>query len=787
MTEKKKKKDSKFGTFKGVFIPSTEAILGTVLFLLLPALAIDMGFLPIAVIIILAHTITVATSFSLSDCATNLHTIGGGGMYALSRKSLGKAFGGSIGIMLFLAQAASIGFYCIGFAEPLQPFINEWVFTPLGFLSTNGLTGDVLKSGIQLQSQIIAGVIFLVFFIIVMVGADFTLKIQLGILFILIGSVAVIFVAPFLPVPEGEQGLFVDSVKDMNFWGHRSVKETITIGIFFLSFTQFFPAVTGIDAGVGMSGELREPKKSLVRGTFTAIAVTFVVYMIAVFIFSLMKTELVSLEYEYGKGLANLGIPKTKNLTVLMGIMKNFPFNLPGIMILLGILFATSSSALSCFMTAPRTAQSLCKDNIMPRYLSFMAKDFKAGGKEPRYATLISFVIAFSVIVVGNINTAAVIVGICFLVVYGWVNVSAFLERISKNPTFRPTIKNHWLVSLYGFLAALIAICLFDWRIGIFIIVTQMLLFWLILKYKSENKLEGVWWGVVFSFVSTSLKSLQKIVQGTKNWRPLLTAIAFAGEKKAPGKIAYIASRIADHQGLVNLDIIYTKDEDVPDISGDEYKIPTTLINVSELEKTFSMLSIIQAGHLGGFVSNSVLFEFNSSVNNVQVIKKILSLKKNVFVLKNGERLESHDQIDIWWRGEKNGNLMVLLAYIINNARSSKGKNRIIRIVRKLGVHEQETSAKAQMEKLLEKSRLSGEVVILPHDDEPFVDTLQIVSRKADLIMMGLPGRIESDEKGIAKFFNLSDVFFKQEITKYDKLAPILFVKSAQLMNLIEE
>ncbi len=113
----------KFGTFKGVFVPSTEAILGTVLFLLLPVLTADVGLFSMMLIIVLAHTVTFATSFSIADCATNLNNIGGGGMYALSKRSLGLAFGGSIGIQLYLAQAASIGFYCIGFAEPLQPII----------------------------------------------------------------------------------------------------------------------------------------------------------------------------------------------------------------------------------------------------------------------------------------------------------------------------------------------------------------------------------------------------------------------------------------------------------------------------------------------------------------------------------------------------------------------------------------------------------------------------------------------------------------------------------------
>jgi hypothetical protein len=67
----------KFGTVKDVFIPSTEALLGTVLFFLLPVLTADVGLIAVTSIIVPAHTATIATSFSIADCATNLNTIGG--------------------------------------------------------------------------------------------------------------------------------------------------------------------------------------------------------------------------------------------------------------------------------------------------------------------------------------------------------------------------------------------------------------------------------------------------------------------------------------------------------------------------------------------------------------------------------------------------------------------------------------------------------------------------------------------------------------------------------------
>ncbi len=755
----------KFGTFKGVFVPSTEAILGTVLFLLMPLLTADVGFPVMLVIVLIAHTVTLSTTSSLSDCATNLNRIEGGGLYALSKQSLGSAMGGSIGIMLYLAQAASIGFYCIGFAEPLHSLLTPWLSGHISFFA------ETSPEAVLMQKQILATVFMAVFFVIVMIGADFTLKLQILILFVLLISILAIFAAPFIKPVYNGVGVFSSSI---NITGNRA----LTTGIFFMTFTQFFPAVTGISSGIGMSGDLENPRKSIVVGTFSAILITMAVYVLATVVFSLISKDVLITGYSSGNPVGVI-------LTELFGLGRAFPYNLPGILILAGVLFATCSSALSVFMTGPRTLQFLARDGILPKPLAFLKKDFFPAGTEPRYAIIVSFFIGLVIIWMGSINFASMVVGILFLVVYGWVNGAAFLERISKNPTFRPTFRGHWLISFYGFAACIIAICLFNWIVGIIIFVSQFFMFRLILKYKSQGRLEGVWWGVVFSSITGGLARLKKIVQGTRNWRPVLTAFGFPENENECRAVIELAEQIASFQGLVSCNLLVNPQDDGKDqiLTDLDSTVPVSFIKTGSM--TDSIITLLQSSNVTGIANNTILLAYNSKINNVKVIKSVIDGHQNLLMYKPGITANGRMRLDIWWRGERNGNLMVLLAYIINRyLRDRKLAPYSIRIIRRLDKDQTEEFAREEIDRLLKLSRLEGEILILPWNETGFHEILAETSGGASLIMLGLPGNYENKTSNV---FNLNQLFFDREIKSYKDLPPVLFVKSYMVMNLIED
>ncbi|MEM5948272.1 amino acid permease [Spirochaetia bacterium 38H-sp] len=737
-----------FGTFKGVFIPSFEAIFGTVLFLVLPMLTGAMGFYNMLLIVVLANSVTFATTFSISDCVTNLRKVGSGGMYALAKRSFGKAFGGSIGIQLYLAQAVSIGFYVIGFAEPLQPLLMK-IPMYASWAADAGIS-------VALQKQLLATVLSVIAFIAALVGADFVSKIQLLIFFILIAAVGSIMISPFFEKSVVGKSIFT-SAPNLTGAGYA-------IG-FWAAFAAFFPAVTGIDAGVGMSGELKDPRRSLPIGTFLAIFVTLLGYLVVTYVFSLMRPELLLPQ-------ADGSVPS---------LVKIFSSTVPfaSYMVLIGILFATGSSALAYFLTAPRTLHTLANDGLLPNFISFLGRDFFKDGREPRWATVLTFLIAVSIIWSGDLTFVSTVVGICFLVVYGWINLAAFLERISGNPSFRPTFKGHWLVSFYGFAFAIGVIALFNIWIGIGVFVSQLILFFLLLRFRAGNKLEGVWWGLIFSVLQWGFKRAKRLIQGTKNWRPIVGVFFFADETSYLKPELEIAERISSFKGLALLNALLPAGKELPELPPEASVLRGSDFSSLIVGASFASLP-------GGLGVNTVMLPLDRRLNHLDLMDEFSSQGKHVLIYKHGSAFQESPRIDVWWKGKSNGNLMALLAYIIRETDLQLGfEKKEIRLIRMLSDDNQKNEIeKKELESLLELSRLDGSILVLDKDERPFDDIVSEHSSDASLILMGAPGQRGA---GLARWFSLDKRGFDKQIEKFENLPPILFVRSAYSVPLFDE
>ena len=181
-------------------------------------------------------------------------------------------------------------------------------------------------------------------------------------------------------------------------------------------FAVFFPATTGIMAGVNMSGELRDSRRSIPLGTLSAIGLTLLIYL--------------GVAYWIGRSAT------PEELVNDYLIMLDRSAWGPGVVI--GLLGATFSSGLASIVGAPRILQALGDAQLLPGS-GWLARRTASG--EPRNALIVTGAIALGAILLRDLNVLAPIITLFFLITYGTINVVVFLEMTLALPTFRPTLR----------------------------------------------------------------------------------------------------------------------------------------------------------------------------------------------------------------------------------------------------------------------------------------------------------------------------------------------------------
>jgi len=461
--EKEKKAASgtqvKFGTFGGVFTPSVLTIIGVILFLRTGWMVGETGIAGALLIIIIAHSVTVATGLSLSSISTNIR-IGAGGAYSVIAKSLGPEVGGAIGIPLYASQAISTAFYIAGFTEAWLSFEQSY--------------------GLPVHERLhVALATWAILSFISYVGADWAIRVQ----YVIMAAVALAIVSFFGGTPMEGAGVAAWRVS-----GYKN---------FFEVFAIFFPAVTGILAGASMSGDLKDAKKSIPVGTMSAIAVGFIVYASAAVWY----------------GLAADSASLRDNSAVMIDISRF------GWTFYAGVFAATLSSALGTLVGAPRTLNALGIHGIIP-WSGFFARRDKKG--QPRNAGVLTYAFSLVFVVFGSLDTIAPLLTMFFLVTYGMVNLVTFIEQSIGIVSFRPTFRSPRFVSLYGAAACFFIMIVIDPIIGTLALTIISGIYVYLLHSGLKARWGDVRSGLFSSIAMWSARQSLQLPRHTKSWIPNL-------------------------------------------------------------------------------------------------------------------------------------------------------------------------------------------------------------------------------------------------------------------------
>jgi len=483
-----------FGTFSGVFTPSILTIFGLIMFMRTSYVVGHAGIYCAIGILLVATCITFSTGLSISAISTNTPVKGGGAYFLISR-ALGPGFGSSIGIALFAAQALSVPFYIFGFSEAL-------------------IRGYELSEDLYLWIALGTGVTL---FVVTWVGADWVIKCQ-SLILIILGLAISAFMFGAL------QNFSFDTFTANAL---PATAETLPEGSSILAMTTvfaiFFPAVTGIMAGVNMSGDLENPGKSIPSGSLWAIVISLLVYCLQMIVTGGAFERAVLIETPY------------------MVLVKNALFSAT-LLVALGVYAATLSSAMGSFLGSPRVLQALAKDKVMPG-LNFFAKG-SGVHNEPKRALLLTAVISVCVLIWGGmsglgeggaLNVIAEIVTMFFLYTYGIVNLAAFVESYGANPSFRPRFKYyHWGTALFGALGCILVSFMINLVASAVALIFIALLYYLASKSDMEGTFGDARRGFVFSRIRTGLFSLKKMSEDPKNWRPTILVLARDATRNCP-------------------------------------------------------------------------------------------------------------------------------------------------------------------------------------------------------------------------------------------------------------
>ncbi len=705
-----------FRTFGGVFTPCTLTILGVIMFLRYGQVVGQAGVLAALIIVAISKVITTLTTLSLSAIATNTKVKGGGAYFLISR-SLGVEFGGAIGVVFFLAQAISVAMYVIGFSEAFVDSFGAAAGSPV----------------------VVASVTNAVVFVCVFIGAGWTIKVQYFILAILCVSMVSFFGGA---IGDFDPALLSSNMQPSYLEGQN----------FFTMFALFFPAVTGIMAGANMSGDLADPGRSIPKGTLAAVAVTAAVYLIQAALLGGSRTsaELIG-----------------NNL-----IIKEIAWSAS--LITAGVFAATLSSALGSMMGAPRILQALARDNVFSWLKFFGSGTGKSA--EPRRATVVTFAIAQACILLGDLNAIAPVITMFFMITYGTLNLATFYEAITKNPSYRPRFRfSHWTTSLLGAIACLAVMFLIDWVWAVVSLVLMAGLCWYISLHEIEARWGNMQSGLKFERTRRNLLKLEAEIYHPKNWRPNI--LALSGSAWTRPHLAVYGHWLSAGHGILTLSqIISGEVEDRLTQRSSAEKLLRSFIDKQELEAFPAVVvapfvsdgieSLVQCHGIGGLRPNTVLLGWPNDAAKAEVfgsnLRLISQLDRSIIAVrlkqltpssspKTGET--THDDpwevpsgtIDVWWRGQKNGQLMLLLAHLLTL--NPEWRHRTVRLLR---VVDNETAAEEvakHLTKLSEESRIETEAVaIVAAEDSDVATMIQTWSRASALVLLGFDAPEEGEE-----------------------------------------
>lgn len=358
-----------FGMWDGVFTSCLINIFGVIVFLRSGWLVAQAGILN-AVFIVLS-TIGIALISVLSAVGIcERCRVESGGVYFLLAHVLGPRSAAAVGIVYVFGQAVGCSLNLVGFGESMAGLLN---------MTSNKWAEKMFAS---------AAVFFL--WIINLVGVKWVIKLQFLLLILLLLAGLDFAVGSFIhtDMKEGFEGWISDNFVSNLLPSYANGYNWFTV------FAVYFPSITGVMAGINMSGDLSQPSQDIPNGTFAALFTATGLYLIfVIFLGSTCVRSVLLTDF------------------TIAAKVSAFSF-----LLLAGVYISSMSSCLGALYGTPRVLQSIANEKVIP-IINFLGQG-KGPNKIPIFAMIVIAITIVIFTLVGDINTLAPIVTMPFLLTY---------------------------------------------------------------------------------------------------------------------------------------------------------------------------------------------------------------------------------------------------------------------------------------------------------------------------------------------------------------------------------